>query len=171
MAHFMLWLLPALAKHPSRILFKQFITSAPSPLWISIIYQTFLDDLGRSAAYWARTLGEQGLKQTNPMGLWITGVVYSDLVHIYGIARAGFIFEVLNAKMAASTVRDLLAKTGGRALVYDPSLWPMSWVAYLAIPDFMRLPAPSSLLPVLPAAGTNDIITYLPHERDDVWNT
>ncbi|KAJ7509711.1 acetyl-CoA synthetase-like protein [Mycena galericulata] len=160
MAHFMHWLLPALDKYPSRILFKQFIGPPTAPSWTSITYQTFFDDLERSAAYWTQTLGDHNVEQMTVVGLWITGVAYSDLVHIYGISRAGFIPEVLNAKMTLPIVHDLLAKTGGKALIYDPSFAEhvagASEFPSLPIPDLSGLSVPSSL-PVLPKVAPDDI--------------
>ncbi|KAJ6530077.1 acetyl-CoA synthetase-like protein [Mycena vulgaris] len=152
MVHFMQWLLPALAKHSSRILFKQFISTAPAPSWVSITYQTFLYDLERSAAYWALTLGV--------VGLWIMGAEYSDLVHVYALARAGFIPEVLSAKMTPSIVRDLLAKTGGKALVYDPTFAARVVgvpLPHQVIPALASMPPRVVPLPALPEVAPEDI--------------
>ncbi|KAJ7763650.1 acetyl-CoA synthetase-like protein [Mycena maculata] len=158
----MKWLLPALARYPSRVLFKEFTGFSAAPLWISRTYHDFVQNLERSAAHWAQTLGEQSIQQKDVVGLWTTGVAYSDLVHIYGIARAGFVPEVLNAKMSIPVVRDLLAKTGGKALIYDPSFAKVVADAgrfefpCLTIPDLHCLPIPSGL-PDLPEVTPNDI--------------
>ncbi|KAJ6629584.1 acetyl-CoA synthetase-like protein [Mycena sp. CBHHK59/15] len=155
-------MLQGLENYSSRTLFKQFVGSETSPSWFSISYKTFLENLERSAAYWVKHLSEQGLQQNDVVGLWVTGVVYSDLVHIYGLVRAGFIPEVLNAKMTVSIIADLLATTGGKALLYDTSFAgivkdaPLT-VFKLSVPDLDSLAAPSSPLPALPDVGCNDI--------------
>jgi hypothetical protein len=70
MAHFMNWVLQALSKHPSRTLFKEFIHSQGSPSWVSVSYETFMQDLERSATYWVQNLSVHGLKQNDVVGLW-----------------------------------------------------------------------------------------------------
>ncbi|KAJ7148389.1 acetyl-CoA synthetase-like protein [Mycena crocata] len=136
------------------------IVNSESPSWVSISYQTFLDDLERAAAYWTHTLSGQGLQQNEVVGLWITGVKYQDLVHIYGLSCAGFIPEVLNAKMTFPIMRDLLTKTGGKGLIYDSSFVDLLadlQLPSLPIPDLKALPALSSPLVALPEVTGNDI--------------
>ncbi|KAJ7886670.1 acetyl-CoA synthetase-like protein [Mycena leptocephala] len=160
MAHFMNWVLQALSKHPSRTLFKEFIHSQGSPSWVSVSYETFMQDLERSAAYWVQNLSVHGLKQNDVVGLWITGIKYSDLAHIYGLARAGFIIEVLNANCTIPIIRDLFAKTGGKALIFDPkftSLVDDLSLPSLVIPELSGLPGVSSPLPALPDVTPDDI--------------
>lgn len=72
MAHFMHYVLSSLHKYSDRPLFKQFTGTANIPSWVSISYQTFLDDVEKTAAYWADTLGEHSLQlaPTNVVGLW-----------------------------------------------------------------------------------------------------
>ncbi|KAJ7983251.1 acetyl-CoA synthetase-like protein [Mycena polygramma] len=160
MAHFMHWMLQALQKHSSRTLFKEYIHSQTSPSWVSISYQTFLRDVERSAAYWLENLSHHGLNQNDVVGLWDTGVKYSDLVHIYGLARAGFIPEVLNGHMTMTIVGDLLAKTRGKVLIFEPSFASLVFdigVPRVAIPDLADLPSAYSPLPPLPDVNSDDI--------------
>jgi acyl-coenzyme A synthetase/AMP-(fatty) acid ligase len=92
--------------------------------------------------------------------LRITGVKYSDLAHIYGLARAGFIIEVLNANCTIPIIRDLFAKTGGKALIFDrkfASLVDDLSLPSLVIPELSDLPAVSSPLPALPDVTPDDI--------------
>jgi hypothetical protein len=73
MVHFMTWVLEALAKHRSRTLVKELIHSESSespPQWISRSYETFQQDLGRSAAYWVEHLSALSLNQNDVVGLW-----------------------------------------------------------------------------------------------------
>ncbi|KAJ6529982.1 acetyl-CoA synthetase-like protein [Mycena vulgaris] len=160
MAHFMNWVLQGLSKYPSRTLFKQIRDSQTSPSWLSISYQVFLDDLERCAAYWSDNLASKGLRENDVVGIWITGVKYSDLAHLYGIARAGFVPEVLNANMSIPIIRDLLAKSGGASLIYDSDFAKLvTEVPFttLSIPDLSRLPLLSSPLPPLPNVAPDDV--------------
>lgn len=92
----------------------------------------------------------------------ITGVKYSDLVHIYGLARAGFVPEVLNSNATIPIIRDLFSITGGKALIFDPDF--TSRLTHLGLPslttpDLDTLPTASSL-PALPEVSANDIAAF-----------
>ncbi|KAJ7097225.1 acetyl-CoA synthetase-like protein [Mycena belliarum] len=163
MSHFMSWVLEGLSKYPSRPIFKRYIkpTAASNrPTWLSISYKTFLTDLEHCAAYWGQKLGDKGVNQKDVVGIWITGTEYTDLANLYGLARAGYIPEVLNAKMSVPVIRDLLVKSGGKAIVCDPN-----FAAFLtdfpldtfAIPKLGSLSVPPSSLPALPAVTPDDI--------------
>ncbi|KAJ7333444.1 acetyl-CoA synthetase-like protein [Mycena albidolilacea] len=159
MAHFISWTVEALKKYPSRPLFKEYVDSNDSPEWISVSYETFLDDLERSAAYWVQNLSELEVKQNDVVGLWITGVKYSDLAHIYGLARAGYIPEVLGASLTIPIIRDLFAKTGGKTLLFEPTFANLVTdfeLPSLAIPELGALPAVTSPLPPLPDVAPTD---------------
>ncbi|KAJ7846028.1 acetyl-CoA synthetase-like protein [Mycena olivaceomarginata] len=162
MAHFMSWALEALAKYPSRTLFKEIDRSKSPPCWVSVSFEGFQRDLERTAAFWTQTLHGRGLKQNDVVGLWITGIKYSDLAHIYGLARAGFVIEVLNANCHIPVIRDLFAKTGGKALLFDPKFTGLVEESDIGlpsqvIPDLNNLPAVSSPLPDLPEVTPDDI--------------
>ena len=50
------------------------------------------------------------------------GIAYTDVLHVYGITRAGYIPQMFNLRLSNPTVIfELLQKTGARALVCDPS--------------------------------------------------
>ncbi|KAJ7625661.1 hypothetical protein FB45DRAFT_707622, partial [Roridomyces roridus] len=90
------------------------------------------------------------------------GTKYSDLVHIYGLARAGFVPEVLNTKMTIQVIRDLLLKTGGKALIFELSFAGFvsanSSVSCVSIPEFSLLSTfEISSLPPLPDVEPTDI--------------
>ncbi|KAJ6544425.1 acetyl-CoA synthetase-like protein [Mycena capillaripes] len=158
----MTWVLQALSKHRSRTLFKGYIHSQTSPSWFSVSYETFLQDLERSAAHWVQALSDHGLKPNDVIGLWITGVKYSDLVHIYGLARAGFVPEVLSSNATIPIIHDLFAITGGKALIFDPDF--SSCITHFGLPSLIT-PALDTLqtvssLPALPNVTENDIAVF-----------
>ena len=52
----------------------------------------------------------------------LSGFTYIDVLHIYGISRAGYIPQLFSLKLANSTVvHELLHKAGAQALIYDGS--------------------------------------------------
>jgi acyl-coenzyme A synthetase/AMP-(fatty) acid ligase len=65
--------------------------------------------------------------------------------------------------MSTPIIRDLLKKTGGKAVVYDPgfsSLVTELPMPSLAIPDLASLPVPVSPLPALPDVTPDDIALF-----------
>ncbi|OBZ80035.1 hypothetical protein A0H81_00897 [Grifola frondosa] len=59
--------------------------------WLDISYHQFLSDVERSARYWARIFAQHDLQQRSVIGMWLGGMTYLDVLHIYGVARAGYI--------------------------------------------------------------------------------
>ncbi|KAG6919695.1 hypothetical protein DXG01_002641 [Tephrocybe rancida] len=124
--HFMGDVLQNLAKFAGRPLYKQYIRSlGPSyhPSWVSISYDTYLVDLNYAAGYWKTQLENVGVQKSDVVGLWITGSLYADLVHLYAIIRAGFVPQVFHLGMltqGSSMIDDLLRLSSGKVLVYDP---------------------------------------------------
>lgn len=75
----------------------------------------------------------------------VTGILYTDLVTLYGIARAGFVPQVFSLRMSVQgkpIIVDLLAATSGKALIFDPSL--AEHITTVPLPTF-PIPAPSTI--------------------------
>ena len=52
----------------------------------------------------------------------LSGFTYTDVLHIYGISRAGYIPQLLSLKLTNHTVvHELLNRAGAQALIYDAS--------------------------------------------------
>ncbi|KAF8191507.1 hypothetical protein K438DRAFT_1970497 [Mycena galopus ATCC 62051] len=77
--HFMTSTLEALKKYFSRPLIKEYVPPNGSPSWGPVSYETFLQDLEHSTAYWVQTLGALSVKQNDVVGLWVK---HSDLASI-----------------------------------------------------------------------------------------
>ncbi|KAI0948115.1 hypothetical protein AcW1_009712 [Taiwanofungus camphoratus] len=93
--------------------------------WTSITYSQFQSDVELFARYWSCTLREDGLKERSVVGVWLGGLTYLDVLHIYGIARAGYIPQLFSLKLPNPTViYELLQKANAKALIYDPSYVP-----------------------------------------------
>ncbi|KAF8622881.1 hypothetical protein AX15_006646 [Amanita polypyramis BW_CC] len=91
----------------------------------------------------------------------IGGFTYNDVLHIYGITRAGYIPQLFSLRLANHLViYSLLQKTDAKALIYDPcfaanvvdSLMP----TYLAI-ALDSIDVTGSILPTLPSVTDDDV--------------
>ena len=52
----------------------------------------------------------------------VSGFTYSDVLHIYGISRAGYIPQLFSLRLPnPDVVFELLEKANAQAMVYDPS--------------------------------------------------
>ncbi|GJJ14464.1 hypothetical protein Clacol_008728 [Clathrus columnatus] len=61
--------------------------------WTDITYKEFHRDIIRSSGYWLRTLP---CPRRSVIGLWMSGMLYRDFVHLFGLINAGFVPQVLN---------------------------------------------------------------------------
>lgn len=91
----------------------------------------------------------------------MTGVLYTDLVSLYAIARAGYIPQMFNRKVSPQVIDDLLTATGGKALVYDASFAQHAKNAHhssLPIPELSIIATSADLpLPELPSVELTDM--------------
>ncbi|KAI8980680.1 acetyl-CoA synthetase-like protein [Trametes punicea] len=90
--------------------------------WTPISYAQFLKDVERSAKYWSSTLSAHGVPPRSVVGIWLGGMTYLDAVHIYGIARVGYIPQLFSLRLPnPDVVYELLLRAKAQALVFDPS--------------------------------------------------
>ncbi|KAI0675355.1 acetyl-CoA synthetase-like protein [Trametes maxima] len=90
--------------------------------WITVSYRQFLQDVERSAKHWIRTLTRHQIAVRSVIGIWLSGMTYLDALHIYGIARAGYIPQLFSLKLPnPELIYELLGRADARALVFDPS--------------------------------------------------
>ncbi|KAI0756673.1 acetyl-CoA synthetase-like protein [Daedaleopsis nitida] len=90
--------------------------------WDAVSYQQFLLDVERSARHWTRTLSAHGVTRRSIVGLWLGGTTYLDVLHVYGIARAGYIPQLFSLRLPnPDVVYELLHRAGAHALVFDPA--------------------------------------------------
>ncbi|KAH7130985.1 hypothetical protein EDB81DRAFT_845602 [Dactylonectria macrodidyma] len=95
-------------------------------------------------------------KRRSVIGLWLTGKDYLDLVHIWGVARAGFVPQLVSLRMTDPSVTyELLHRANAVALIHDPGfgsfivnsplpVWPAEDVLSL---DHADLPLPDLWTP------------------------
>ncbi|KAG6828961.1 hypothetical protein H0H87_012937, partial [Tephrocybe sp. NHM501043] len=123
----MQYLVKGLADHAQAPLFKEYVGLSKggitTPSWSSITYEAFRYDLEASARYLQEHLKVFGVKAGDTVGVWITGQRYEDLVHLYAVARAGYVPQVFNLVMTTqggTMINELISLRSGKALVYDP---------------------------------------------------
>ncbi|KAG5648080.1 hypothetical protein DXG03_007115 [Asterophora parasitica] len=88
--------------------------------WQSITYQQFQRDVETHAKHWARTLANDGLPPRSVVGLWIGGFTYTDVLHIYGVSRAGYIPQLFSVRLPnPAVIYELLLRAKAKALIHD----------------------------------------------------
>ncbi|KAF5375110.1 hypothetical protein D9758_000172 [Tetrapyrgos nigripes] len=108
--------------YPSSPVFRiPHIDSQSSQLhWRSVTYRQFYNDVLLFARYWSRTLAQVRIPQRSVIGLWIGGYTYTDILHIYGLSRAGYIPQLFSLRLPnPDVIFELLAKANARALIHD----------------------------------------------------
>ncbi|KAI0652204.1 acetyl-CoA synthetase-like protein [Trametes meyenii] len=90
--------------------------------WVPISYRQFLEDVERSARYWYRALSARNVPARSVVGVWLGGMTYLDALHIYGIARAGYIPQLFSLRLPnPEVIYELLQRAGAQALVFEPA--------------------------------------------------
>ncbi|KAH8102493.1 acetyl-CoA synthetase-like protein [Cristinia sonorae] len=122
--------------------------------WEDISYSQFLSDVEHFAKYWLQRLTSSGVASRSVVGIWLGGMSYVDVLHIFGIMRAGYIPQMFSLRLPNATVIfELLSKSNGQALLYDLSFDDI--VINSPIPSFTALDVrgidmSNVLLPPLP---------------------
>ncbi|KAJ3539555.1 hypothetical protein NM688_g6346 [Phlebia brevispora] len=113
------------SQYSSRAVFKLPVLSPGSDdvqSWAPIIYPQFQSDVERYARYWGRVLSDDGVSRRSVVGLWLAGLNYQDVLHIYGLARAGFIPQLFSLRLPnPDVIYELLRRADASALIYDSS--------------------------------------------------
>ncbi|OSX67394.1 hypothetical protein POSPLADRAFT_1127795 [Postia placenta MAD-698-R-SB12] len=90
--------------------------------WNTVTYQQFLSDVEQSARMWSSKLRKCFIAPRSVVGLWLGGMTYADVLHIYGVARAGYIPQLFSLRLPnPDVVYELLHRAGGQAMIYDSS--------------------------------------------------
>ncbi|KAH9476811.1 hypothetical protein JR316_0010726 [Psilocybe cubensis] len=111
-------------QYSNKTLFRtpQINSSGSVEAWNSISYAEFHRDVELYARYWTRVFSEESIPKRSVIGMWISGFTYIDVLHIYGISRAGYIPQLFSLRLPnPSVIYELLHKASAKALIYDPS--------------------------------------------------
>ena len=98
----------------------------------------------------------------------MSGFTYTDVLHIYGISRAGYIPQLFSLKLPNPTVvHELLNRAGAQALIYDASFesllkdFPLPIYGALTSDRLERLEPTPVLLPDI--SQSQDDIAFIFH--------
>ncbi|KAI0800938.1 acetyl-CoA synthetase-like protein [Fomes fomentarius] len=128
--------------------------------WDTVTYIQFWQDVQRFARHWTQKLTVDGIPCGSVVGLWLGGMTYVDAVHIYSIARAGYIPQYFSLRLPnPDIIFELLERSNGRALIYDSSY--ASVLEHNPVPthtavDVRNLPAVEATLPLNRASTNGD---------------
>ncbi|ESK98305.1 amp- ligase [Moniliophthora roreri MCA 2997] len=157
------------ARYPTSPVFKKpVLDSRTNELidWQSITYKQFHEDVLIYARYWAKVLRHDGIPQRAIIGLWIGGYTYQDVLHIYGLSRAGYIPQLFSLRLPnPDVIYELLHKAQAQALICEQSFHtslqdspvPIHLATEVSDTDILTEP-----LPPLPAV-TGDSTAFLFH--------
>ena len=94
----------------------------------------------------------------------LSGFTYTDVLHIYGISRAGYIPQLFSLKLPNPTVvHELLQRAGAQALIYDASFesllkdFPLPIYGALTSDRLEQLEPTAALLPDISESQDDDI--------------
>ncbi|KAH7096161.1 hypothetical protein BKA62DRAFT_720441 [Auriculariales sp. MPI-PUGE-AT-0066] len=108
--------------------------SANSPSeWEPISFATFADDLERAAGYWTSFFDTVGIARGAVVGLWLSGFLYDDTVHLFALSGAGYVPQSFSLQNVQA-VKALLETNGTKCLIYGPTTANMS----LQLPEVMH---------------------------------
>ncbi|KAF4443198.1 hypothetical protein F53441_11507 [Fusarium austroafricanum] len=111
------------ASHPSALVIKQAHITDDGLCYSEVCYSQFEKDIEATASYWVAAFSAVGIYEGSIIGVWLKGTSYDDLLHIWGISRAGYIPQLISLRMTDPSVTlELLSKAGAAALIHDPSL-------------------------------------------------
>uniref|UniRef100_A0A0W0F7W6 AMP-dependent synthetase/ligase domain-containing protein n=1 Tax=Moniliophthora roreri TaxID=221103 RepID=A0A0W0F7W6_MONRR len=139
-------------------------SSSQSVEWDTITYQRFYDDVLLFARYWARKLRRDNIPQRSVVGLWLGGFSYTDVLHIYGLSRAGYIPQMFSLRLPnPDVIFELLHKAHARALICDPSFANVSDGCPVPLHNavgFSEIDGGNEELPSVPAVDIDDVAFY-----------
>ncbi|KAK0198477.1 hypothetical protein F5146DRAFT_1019766 [Armillaria mellea] len=129
--------------------------------WQTITYRQLLHDVESYARHWFMTLTRDGIPQRSVIGLWIGGFTYIDLLHIYGISRAGYIPQMFSLRLPnPDVIFELLHRANAKALIFDSSFQDVlkntSLPIHLAL-NTVEAALTAGPLPTLPHCAPDDI--------------
>ncbi|KAI0788607.1 hypothetical protein C8Q75DRAFT_793759 [Abortiporus biennis] len=130
--------------------------------WRTVTYDEFHRNVQNYARYWSRIFSIDGVPPRAIIGLWLSGTYYNDALHMYGIARAGYVPQLFSLRLPnPDIIYELLEKAGAKALVYDTSY--ASIVKDAPVPSHVAsevfdLAVDESFLPPLPEPTGEDTV-------------
>ncbi|THU93347.1 acetyl-CoA synthetase-like protein [Dendrothele bispora CBS 962.96] len=127
--------------------------------WKYITYSDFIQDVELFSRYWRDVLHQAEVYPGSVVTFCLPGYAYIDILHIYGVMRAGYIPQPLTIVPTATFIISLLLGSCSKAIIYAPSFEAKAselsarlnipnYPALLSIPD--RSQVAGNPLPDLP---------------------
>lgn len=106
--------------------------------WVDISYTQFLQDVEEHAKHWSHILPAHGILQRSTVGIWCAGLTYTDVCHIYGLARANYIPQLFSLRLPnPDIIYELLREANARALIIEPSFRTIVQSTACPVPAFV----------------------------------
>ncbi|KAF5388772.1 hypothetical protein D9757_005614 [Collybiopsis confluens] len=113
----------AASRYPSRVAFKIPCMSETTEIegWHDITYSQYLIDIERFASYWFYVLDSVGIPQRSVIAVCSRGYNYVDVLHVYGISRAGYVPQLINFFPDATydLIRAVFESAKPRAFIFE----------------------------------------------------
>ncbi|KAK7682328.1 hypothetical protein QCA50_014532 [Cerrena zonata] len=95
--------------------------------WKDITYAQFAKDIDFYARFWTHRLTIGGMPSGAIIGLWVGGFEYADILHIYGLTKAGYIPQLFPGRLPNSAVIfELMEMAGAKALIHTANFGPVA---------------------------------------------
>ncbi|KAJ4279254.1 hypothetical protein BFJ70_g16440 [Fusarium oxysporum] len=102
---------------------KQKHNATTGPRYSDVSYHQFENDIEATASYWKKTFLPHDISEQSVIGVWLKGTSYEDMLHIWGVFRAGYTAQLILLRMTdPSVAHEVLTAAGAAALVHDPYL-------------------------------------------------
>ncbi|EEB88874.1 hypothetical protein MPER_13102 [Moniliophthora perniciosa FA553] len=134
----------------------------------AVTFAEFNQDVEKYARHWSRRLLNDGIKPRSVVGLCLKGLAYTDVLHIYGLGRAGYVAQCFSLfPSAIQVVASLLKKSNAKALIYQDGYFNASALSTTDVsttlntyPSMQKIPqeAEEVDLPVLKDNHAEDIV-------------
>ncbi|KAK1235886.1 hypothetical protein PQX77_000876 [Marasmius sp. AFHP31] len=139
--------------------------------WTGISYAEFAKDVDLAGQTWDATLRvKDGIPRGSVIALCLGGFSYVDIVHIYGIARAGFIPHLMGRLPGLVIVKELLRESETKALIrsvqFKETLGPVEVEGTVPVydpVDLATLRSQDSTLPALRESNDPDEVFIIAH--------
>ncbi|KAG6337325.1 hypothetical protein ID866_1750 [Astraeus odoratus] len=135
--------------------------------WLSISYRQFKEDVEFTARHWCSVFESNGIPRGSVIGTWLSGTSYQDVLHIYGISRAGYIPQLFSIRLTSpEVVHELLCKANAKALIYATEF--ATTISSFALPVYPAVDKNSmhmsdTTLPPLPTSENGNQWVFIFH--------
>ncbi|KAJ7124440.1 hypothetical protein C8R44DRAFT_620253 [Mycena epipterygia] len=150
-----------IASHGPKPFYKILRKSATSALtWATVTYSQFGRDIEAAAAHFLLEMRSSGVPDGAVVGIWLHGLNYSDIVHLYALCRAGYVPDMVTTSLTdPAVVLELLNESNAKALLHVPGF---------SLPEGCGIPTYTPLTDFNDLEGDFNFPLARPYNPDDV---